>query len=496
MQKRQILPTGSSAGSSVVIFLLLVLLGIFCWRATAAPPQLGLRTVDVGENLIVSSVYPAGLAWVGGIRPGDKVIALDEQRVEPGKRYLAVESASSITVHSKNHGNLRVSTDISLADRTMTMRIIVTIIAVSFALTGCITYAFVGHRTPAINLMLVFMISAAVSSNFSIVVPYGFAWALAGIVVSNILFTSSTLLFFLSFAINRLKLRFGRILGGISVGGGALLLGSYAWVVFNNTAGYVLLRPFLFLFFLLNIFGACGLILLSFVQAKPYGERVQVAVGSISLAVLGGCLPFCGLTLVPALLTDYILSPYYTSPLLIFVPIGIGFAMVGYYHPYIATALRNILTTLLVSSVLVISLTAVFTMLDLPLIGMVIVSAIVFGLLYPYLHRTVCQIFFGTTGSALPLTIYRNTMVKQAYFFAFSPFLIVLIPGLQVRLWAAALAVSGLVLTIRHLYQDQTRMWENGVRAGLQTARDRAALLASATEPCAETPETAADHSE
>lgn len=452
MQKRQTIPTGSSIGTSVVIFFLLVLLGIFCWRATAVPPQLGLHTVEVGQDLIVSSVYPAGLAWTGGIRPGDTITAVNGVPVNE-KAPVDIASAASVQVRAQDGDIWTVSVDLSLPDRTLAAQIVFTGIAAGFGVVACVIYALV-DQTLATNLMLLSMVSAAVWFQFGMVVPYGFPWALGGIFVSSIPFVISTFLFFMSFPINRLNLRSSHILVWMSVGGGFLLLCGYVWVIFYNTADYVSLRPFLFLFFLLNIISACALILLSFLQAKPYGERVQIAVGSISLAVLGGCLPFCVFTIIPAVVKDYILSPYLTTPFLIFLPVGIGVALLGYYHHRMALVLRNTLTTLVVSSVLIISLTALFTVVALPLIGIVVTSAIVFGLLYPYLKYVTSHVFFGPQTNPLLLTGPKNM---------------------------TELTSGLLILLIQHIQQNQIQIWENGVQHGRQDILDRLEALRNKT---------------
>lgn len=332
----------------VVAFVGLVGLAHLSLDAAAQTPELGLRTVRQGEQLVVTWVQPAGLAWDAGVRPGDRITAVDGQAVTPQDGPAAVEDAGAVEVSSAHGTALATSGAPSPVLRSGRHRLAFLTVAAGFAAVGGAVYILANDRAAG-RAVLGFSLTAATALVAAVGTVSGSGWMIALEYAAFVAFGASTFLLFLVFPIDRLTTGAGRRAGAGCLVLAAALVALYGWVAIFESAAYDLLQPATFGVVMGDLLGAAALVVAALTRPPRERWESQDALGSVALGILGGLAPFCLLSLGPYLLgLGYLLPPDVTILSVVLVPVSLAGAVLRHRFLGIDRVVRRGLVTLLV----------------------------------------------------------------------------------------------------------------------------------------------------
>lgn len=307
---------------AALFIVLTVLYGELCLQQSNRMPDLGLQTAFRGEQLVVSKVQPAGLAWAAGIRPGDQVIT----SVRSSNSETQPRTPAALTVLTASGEQRTVSATPLPASETLYRRVSFLIIATFFVIVG--TFVFVLGSSGAGPVLLLGVSGTATTGLLSaIATPTGAAWALAGVNISLVTFSITLFLLFVTFSYPTLEQVRWRFILSACAGTAVLLLAGYAVSVWGDGSRYDQFRPWLFGCVFLYLIGTCVLSLGALVrQNQRRSEYV-----ALRLAVLGACAgvaPFALLVLLPdALGLDLSITPEFAATSLVALPLSLALAV-------------------------------------------------------------------------------------------------------------------------------------------------------------------------
>lgn len=346
---------------AAIVILGLVSLGDLSLAMAEQPPALGVRARQAGEGLIVSWVQPGGLAWDVGVRPGDRIIAVDGRPVVATDTPSTVASASQIMTESSD-GLIRTVPSRVLEPLTLSRlhRLAFIAIAASFSVVGVLIYVLAGDAIVG-AIALGFSVAGAVLFFSLSAVPSGADWAVMACHAAALAFAAGALLLFLAFPVDRLRTPRGRWLATGCLSVTTVLLAAYGWTYFFRPAAYEVLRPVTYAALISEMVGA-GALLVAGLLATP-AERRDIA-APLSVVTVGAFValapPVC-LILVPSLLDiGSIVRPEIALLSLMALPASLGTAVLSRRFFGITRILRRGLVALLVWMALIGSYTAGF----------------------------------------------------------------------------------------------------------------------------------------
>ena len=330
--------------------VLAVLYGELCLRQRHSSVDLGVHTTVIDGQPVVAQVYPAGLAWAAGIRPGDRVVATTGASGSDAH----ANPPQSLTVVTAT-GEPRTVTTSPLATPQLRSRwIAFLVIATLFVAVG--TGVFVLSAAGAGSTALLGMsMAAALALLSAIATPTGALWALIGVHVGMVGFATMTCLLFLALAFPQITQAWRRRIYGVCTSVAVLLFTGYALSVLGDGRWYDLVRPWLFGTMLCYLLAACGLSVIALTRtAQRRGERVALKLAV--LGVCGGVVPFCLLVLLPGIVgLSLPLPPDLAALSLVALPISLGFAVLTQQWFGVERLARRSIVALAVWSVLLLS---------------------------------------------------------------------------------------------------------------------------------------------
>jgi signal transduction histidine kinase len=327
--------------------------------ATRKLPSLGVRAADVGGQMQITWVQPAGIAWDAGVRPGDVVLSVGGTPAQAAPGPQAVASARRVQVRSRSgaHPVVTVSIDASLASAraaSIDRRVTFFTLAACFMVVGAAIYVL-GSELATGRVVFGLSLAAATALEAAVATPYRATWALCAEDVAVVVFCASVFLLFVVFPVNRLAVGWGRVAACVCLAATAILLGLYAWVLAANSVGYAWLEPAAFVVLAAEFAGAAGLAVYALVQRPAMQREVRPAMALIVLGILAGLAPFYLLTIVPRLFGrgSVWLKPEDAILSIVLLPIGLGAAVLSRQFPGITRPVRRGLVALAVWTMLV-----------------------------------------------------------------------------------------------------------------------------------------------
>lgn len=307
---------------AALVIVLAAIYGEVALYQRLQPVDLGVQVGLASGVNIVTRVQPAGPAWVAGIRPGDRVIALDVGSADadrPGR-------FQSLTVQTQA-GELRTVARDAPETRSAPFRwAAFLVIAASFLVVGLGVFVLSRPASGALSL-LAMNLSAALALLSAIATPTGAPWALAGVNLGLIGFGIATPLLFLGLAFPNLAPRARLLASGFSGAVATLLLAGYSISFFGDGHWYDVYRPWLLGTLLVALLTACALAVLALVRTDVRRSD-RVALQITALGVCGGVLPFCLLVLIPGALGWQLpYPPELPALVLIVLPVSLGLAV-------------------------------------------------------------------------------------------------------------------------------------------------------------------------
>jgi signal transduction histidine kinase len=340
-------------------FLGLLVLAQASAVAAHQTPDLGLRAAISGDQMSVSWVQPAGIAWDAGIRPGDIVTMIDGKQVDRHTPLSALASAKSVQVQSDARGRIDMYAPRALDPHQASIdrRVAFLTLAACFIMVGAVIFVLsVELATGRVVLSLSF--AAATAFIAAIATPSRVTWALMVEHVAVTIFCASVFLLFLVFPINRLLVLWGRVAAAICLGVTLTLLGLYAWMLTINPTVFSWLEPGAYAVLAADFVGAAVLAILALAQRSTKQQQVRPALALIVLGILAGLAPFFLLTIVPRMfgLSSWPHVPVEPETAIltsVLVPIGLGAAVLSRQFPGITRLIRRSLVALAVWTMLV-----------------------------------------------------------------------------------------------------------------------------------------------
>jgi signal transduction histidine kinase len=283
--------------------------------ATERQPSLGVRLGRDGAGFVAEWVQPAGIAWDAGLRPGDRIVAVDGQPVSSTSDLARATTVRALAPDGQERSATTETAALVSADRRA--RWLLT--GGSWAALGCLVFLLAADRLSA-AVFLAWGLSGAATAITAIATPFGSAWAL-GLEYLSVLAAGATLfLLSLVFPVNRLRGRAGRWLAIGCLAATVILSLAYLAIVDSAPATYAGLQRAAFTLVGLELAGGVAGLVLAFARSSPARSEARRAVGIITLGITVAVLPFVLLTLVPSILgRGYVLSPDGSS---MFVVIG------------------------------------------------------------------------------------------------------------------------------------------------------------------------------
>jgi signal transduction histidine kinase len=314
-----------SPGRWIIAALVIVLTLVYselCLHQRVSPAQLGVELGQRDEMMVVDRVYPAGLAWAAGVRPGAHVVAFTRTDSDTAQ----IQSLTALTVVTAAGEQRTVTITAATAERSSYRWFLFLFIAAVFVIVGAGVFVISSTGSGPI-LLLGMSVAAAFGLLSAIATPTGAPWALAGVLVGIIGFATLTFLLFFDLAVLKAQRVARNIVYTVCAGSTALLLAGYALTIFGDGSQYDSFRPWLLVILCSYLLAACGLAV--FALSRRYQSRRERDV--LKLAVLGVCasvVPFCALVLLPELIgVRLTLPPDVAAMTLVILPLSLGLAV-------------------------------------------------------------------------------------------------------------------------------------------------------------------------
>lgn len=305
-----------------------VVVGELSLEATGRRPDLGVRAERVGDNLVVSSVQPAGLAWDVGFRPGQQIVAVDGQPPRVELHPSTVSKAGLIEVRMSDGVVATVSA--ATASRVSDQRrLSFTVIAAECLTVGAVVFMLAADTAVA-AVLLALAATAATALLAAVATPLGELWALALEIEAVPAVGASLLTLFLAFPINRLGTSWGRWAAAGCIAATVALWAHGGWLILvapdaGDSLSY-LHRGVL----TVEILGAIGLALASLLTTSSAQREARRALELIALGAVAGLMPFALLSLVPqAIGLGALVSPDVAILSVALLPASIGAAILS-----------------------------------------------------------------------------------------------------------------------------------------------------------------------
>ncbi|MBI2849154.1 MAG: hypothetical protein HYX88_03390 [Chloroflexi bacterium] len=314
----------------------LVAYGLIMLASVAAalgPSSMGLDARPMPDgSWRISWVMPAGLAWDGGVRPGDLLLAIDGVPTENAAPLYPLSQAQGVVVHSQTTGEIRViagteppvSTRSSARSAVLPVVIPMGILSVIYAVLGLLVYTRIPYGVGAAfgafagAIALVFMLAPASLS--------GQPWAQAGQFLSIVLMAGTFPYFFSIFPRERFwSLRGIRVTPHIYLYSFLAISASYGMNVLWMPTAYPSIRTAFFAYLFLGLLASLALLVHSWITGEM-GDRKSLGIVAAGTAV--AVAPLALLTSLPQMLgLPYILEPHLSTLAFVLIPISFTYAI-------------------------------------------------------------------------------------------------------------------------------------------------------------------------
>jgi signal transduction histidine kinase len=314
------------AVAATVITLLVVLVEV-ALAELATSPRLGVRAESDGQQIRISWVQPAGLAWDAGVRPGDRLLTLDGYPAADGNTS-ETDTAQSVEVENPSGTVIRAAVSRESSQRTSQQRFLFLPIAAGFVLLGTAVFVLAADQRSAVAF-LAFASTGAVMLIAAVATPFGAGWALALTYVGLLCFSCSTFLLFLAFPVDRLARRSGRVAAGLSIAVKVALIVWYPWAVTVDPTSYETIKRIGFAAMALDFVGT------AFLVGTAYRDRMarretRRALSLMLIGVVVGLMPFSVLGLGAYLVGfGYLVPPHLGILTIAVLPIVIAAAVLS-----------------------------------------------------------------------------------------------------------------------------------------------------------------------
>lgn len=330
-----------------VALVALIALAWACIAETRHPQDLGLRAAPEANGLIVTKIIPAGIAWDAGIRPGDRVIAIDTIPAGTFPAPVSLANATSVTAQGRD-GRTHTVTRAPIPERIPTFLPL----AFCFIAVSTIVYLLATDHPAATALFGVALV-AAFTLITAIATPIGVQWALGIEFVGIVGFPASVLIFSLVFPRNYLRAPAGK---GVALL--CLLLplagfSTYLRDVFGDGSGYRTVQRLVVILSFLELLSACILLARAGIGPSSREQEARRALTIVAFGMAMGVAPYVLLVLIPLTISGHALvRPDVIILSLVFLPVSIGAAVLRRQLLGIDRVVRRSVVALIVWGVL------------------------------------------------------------------------------------------------------------------------------------------------
>jgi two-component system sensor histidine kinase ComP len=334
---------------AALLVLGLVLLGFLTTNErTASEHDVHVAVEPRGDAAVVTWLYPATPVWDAGVRPGDRLVAVDGNPVDVRRAGDQIRGAQRLEVVSAVNGShIIAESDDPRTLRDPLNRLGFVMTALSFALVGVIVFLL--SRELLVSLaLLALSADTAVLLLASLATPFGSRWALALVFLSMLGFGFSTLYLSLIFPVDRSRRPLAcRVLTATALATLAVAA-TYAFSVREPLLYPVVLRGMLLL-----VTAEVLLAVAAVISAWRTAPLHRSAVTLVILGLAGGFSPFVCLSAVPFLIGGTVLVPPEVAIIcIVLIPAALGAIILRRDFPGIERLVRRSIVAFLVWAVL------------------------------------------------------------------------------------------------------------------------------------------------
>ena len=292
----------------------------------------GPRTQDSGLSTgegpwLVTWVRPAGIAWVGGVRPGDHLLAVDGAPPSPAWQSRWDEAASLLLVSEGRGEPLQVQAK-DIAGFPIPTSLSLLAVGGAFMLIGLLAW-----RQPSgdrrVVLFFGFCLALGAALALAPATSQGLGWALVAeyyaLPVGSLIFAAFFHEFLKGSGAGTVFRTLGRtLMAGLGFLSFALVI-AYPWVATAGSAAYDGFQRWTYLQMLFGFAIGLFLALLSYARQTPEGkEQLRIMVAGTAL----GFAPFLLLSLLPLALGGPVtVRPEVSILAAVLMPLGMAYAI-------------------------------------------------------------------------------------------------------------------------------------------------------------------------
>jgi len=334
---------------AAVVALALAVVAVLALTVSRAPEEPAILAVDlVGDAPTITWLYPATALWDAGIRPGDRIVSLDAQPVDPSRLREQVRQARTIEVQSAASGlPIVAEREDPQTLRAPLSRWSFAVTATCFAAVGLLVFLLSRQLRPAVGLLM-FGADTALLLLASLATPFGVPWALAVVLMSMLGFGFSTLTLFVLFPVDQTHRAWARWAVRIAAAASLAVAALYVVAVRDPTVYPFVLRAMLSVVSL-ELVIAVGVVITAW-RASALERR---AIGLIMLGLAAGVAPFVLFSALPFLIRGAAVVPPELSIVAIsLMPVSFGVLILRRQFPGIERPARRGAVAFLVWAVL------------------------------------------------------------------------------------------------------------------------------------------------
>ena len=323
---------------AAIVVLALTTIGILASSETIALlSDVPIAVEAQGDSVVVAWLYPATPLWDAGIRPGDRLVSVDNDPVDRSGSVEQVRRAERIEVLSATSGAVvAAETRDPRTLRDPITRAAFIVIAASFAGTGVLVYLLSRALRPSLALLSL-SVDTALLLMASLATPFGAPWSLALVFLALLGFGFTALRLFLIFPVDQSRHPLARWMLRVSAAASVAVIGAYVFSVSEPVVYPYVLRSQL-LIVSLEVVLAVFAGLAAWMTAPD--QRSSIALVALGLA--GGFAPFLTLSVLPFLISGSVLLPPELSIVgIILVPATLGTLMLRRQFPGIERPVRR-----------------------------------------------------------------------------------------------------------------------------------------------------------